>query len=807
MAAPPAPTANPTTPPPGRGKRHTLGLLLGLGSATFLMDWFSPVLLYNHSLVLGVVAYWLAIWILRPGTAALLLIGSTLTLWLKWEQPYSALILALQGVLVAGAWKRGYNPIAATAAFWLALGTPLSWLVYRHVYPLPQPALGIALYLEIFNGCLGAWLALLLVRQLPPALRPSTADSRGSLRSVLLKHYAAFGTIPVLAAGLIAARTFEAHTLREAENGLRAQAHLTATLVERTVAEAHATVRELAAGQSPSTPAWDAAALSRQLDQSVRANSIFVTMLAADATGTVLAAAPATITATGNVADRDYFRQPMRTGTSYVSGIFRGRGFGSELIVAVSAPVRSPDRKVVGIVEGSILVEKLASPLRRHAPGTQWRQLLADERQRVIASVHTPEAPLQPLAGTRWSQAIAREGRPPFRLSDEVAGQRVTHLSYTVRIPDLGWTLTMEREWHDVVQPVLLAYAWILGVVLLTTIVAAIAATWSLGDLLGAWRALTQFASHPLERRPVLTAATKLDVPREFRILISNLDQMADNLAREKTAREALLADLEARVQERTRELSVALARAEAADRTKGAFLASVSHELRTPLTAITTGHRVLARSLPAADAAALRTLSLIERATVTLTDLIDNILEFSRLEAGSGGVAARGFRPQQLLDDVVQQLNPQALRHQTPLRCLDAGADATWESDPTKLRAILLQLTANAIRFGAQGEVHLRWWIQPGGLPQSDRLWFAVKDHGPGIPQESIEEIFAPFVQLPGNPVRSQAGTGIGLSIVRRLVTLLGGRIEVESTLGQGSEFRFWIARLPASSNGASAG
>ena len=797
MAALPAPTATPMPLPRRGGWRRTSGLLLGLGIATFLLDWFAPVLLYNHSLVLGVVAYWMAIWILRPGAAALLLLGSTLTLGLKWDQPYSALILALQGVLVAGAWKRGSNPIAAAAIFWLALGTPLSWLVYRHVLPLPQPALGIALSLQFCNGCLAAWLALLLVRQLPPDLRPSTADSRGSLRSVLLKHYAAFGTIPVLAAGLIAARTFEEHTLREAEDGLRAQANLTATLVARTVAEAHATVRELAAGQGPTTAAWDPSALSRQLDQSVRANAIFVTMLAADAKGNVVAAAPATIKATGNVADRDYFRQPMRTGASYVSGIFRGRGFGSELIVAISAPVRSPEGKAVGIIEGSILVEKLASPLRRNQPGAQWRQLLADERQRVIASVYTPEQPLQPLAGTRWSRAIAREGRPPFRLSDEVAGHRVTHLSHTVRIPDLGWTLTMEREWQDVVQPVLVAYAWILGVVFLTTIVAAIAATWSLGDLLAGWRALMQFASHPLERRPELTAARQLDVPREFRILISNLDQMAENLAREKTAREALLAELEARVKERTRELSVALSRAEAADRTKGAFLASVSHELRTPLTAITTGHRVLARTLPAADPTTRLTLSHIERATVTLTDLIDNILEFSRLEAGTGVVSSSSFSPGQLLDDVVQHLNPQALRHGTPLRCLGAGCDATWESDPTKVRAILVHLAANAIQFGAPGEVHLRWWIQTGGHPQADQLWFSVQDHGPGIPPESLEEIFAPFVQLPGNPVRSQAGTGIGLSIVRRLVNLLGGRIEVQSQPGQGAEFRFWISRL----------
>ncbi|MFM9029929.1 MAG: hypothetical protein ACKOTF_04495, partial [Opitutaceae bacterium] len=119
--------------------------MIALTALAVVSNAFAPKLFAGHSLVLGVVFYWIAVTVTGPLPALLTLTGAIVTLAIKWDQPFSALLLALEGLAVSFAWRRGRNPLLADLAFWVLIGTPLSWFLYHRVFPIPQPSLDQAL--------------------------------------------------------------------------------------------------------------------------------------------------------------------------------------------------------------------------------------------------------------------------------------------------------------------------------------------------------------------------------------------------------------------------------------------------------------------------------------------------------------------------------------------------------------------------------------------------------------------------------------------------------------------------------------
>ena len=786
---------------PKRRLHWSLTALL-LSAFAVTADWYAPPIFVGHSLVLGTVFYWVALRLIGPNRALLVLIASTATLILKWGQPYSATIVACEGLIVGWAWRRRRNPFLADLLYWAVIGTPVSWFLYSKVYLIPHPSFVHAISVQPVNGLIAVWVSFLVLEQLVASGYAVSQTSAQSFRRMLLKRYVAFGTLPVLLVGLLAARTFEQQILVEARENLKSTAQRVQALIARQLAGGTATLQELAARQSDREWFLDSARLAQELAAVHAQSKIFVTLLAADSVGKVVAATPPASVAGGlaprvlqRVVDREYFAVPMETGRSHVSGVFRGRGFGQDVLVAVSAPVVARSGERIGVIEGSIKVSTLEAILRECLTGDAWRVLLNDRQLHVVAGKGFEYSPLDGLTGTAIGNSVRRRGADPTRLTMDFNNRRTSFLSVTIAVPGADWSLTVQREWGDVVRPVVTVYLWTLVVALATAAIASFFATWSIRDFLKAWRNLIEFSRAPSTQSDLLARSARLDLPREFYDLLQNLAGMAQRLESAQRIRDQLLADLESRVKERTQELQDALLLAQTADRAKSVFLATVSHEFRTPLTAIFMGISLLKKSGTCTSDLAGRTLVTLEKSSQVLSSVISEVIEYSTLEAGGIAIENRPFHPAALLAEVGAIIEPGATRAHLSLRVVaDHARDLEWLGDGPRIRQTLLNLASNAVKFSGEGQVEISSRLAESTAGEPRRLIFAVKDSGPGIPADRMESIFKPFVQLETNRVSSQAGTGLGLSISRRLVEMMGGSIAVTSTVGVGSCFEFWI-------------
>jgi signal transduction histidine kinase/PAS domain-containing protein len=231
---------------------------------------------------------------------------------------------------------------------------------------------------------------------------------------------------------------------------------------------------------------------------------------------------------------------------------------------------------------------------------------------------------------------------------------------------------------------------------------------------------------------------------------------------------------------------------AQAASQAKSQFLATMSHELRTPLTAIIGYDELLLNEIwgPLTD----RQRQQLERIRISawhLVTIIDQILTFSRAESGRETVQSEPVNLTQLIHETTGMLEPQALSKRIELRVTSSVSPVWIRTDPGKVRQILLNLAGNAVKFTDFGVVEIA--LAHG----SDAIELLIRDSGPGIPESELERIFEPFTQLDQSNTRSQGGTGLGLTVSRRLARLLGGEITVESRAGEGSVFRLALPRL----------
>ncbi len=238
------------------------------------------------------------------------------------------------------------------------------------------------------------------------------------------------------------------------------------------------------------------------------------------------------------------------------------------------------------------------------------------------------------------------------------------------------------------------------------------------------------------------------------------------------------------------------LSQAEEANQVKAAFLAAMSHELRTPLNAIGGYADLLLTGIGGEPSSTQsKYLERIRRSQQHLLAIINDILNFSRVEAGKLELEAEAVSLQAVVDAVVPMIEPQAEAKRLQIR-LSSFADAVVSGDHSKIEQILVNLLSNAVKFTNPGGT-----ISIGCEKRGDCFELSVRDTGIGIPQSEIHAIFQPFVQVGRSLTSRQEGTGLGLAISSGLAIAMGGELRVESTLDVGSTFTLALPKAKSAS------
>ncbi len=721
--------------------------------------------------------------------------ASILALTLQPQTPIFQDVLLLITPPLLG-WLANYSrPVVAGLVYWLLIAVTL-WLLATTLDFAATDV--ISLMFQLLTGLLFVVIADLIAQGIK--LRAWEVFNRSprspTIRELLMETLLHIGLAPLLLIALASFWTVSNETHRQLSHSQQR----TANLIERAVSDFIQT--RIAALEIQAKYVQPKFAGFRSnwetLDDFRTAFPEFVSMLIADSNGQLLCLQfsddPKTderfVQSGDTVVDRDYFQVVKANKTPFISDAFQGRGLGSELIVALSVPLFSDpsQQNFVGILEGSLQLNELYNYLPFDAARQGNLFVVLDSSNKVIAT-NAPKSVFkldkgELLASAQTPLLAAKSNPNSFGWS--VEGYYSDQLLIDELSPFIAWTL-------GVLIPVL-------GLVVLIA------------------RRLTDYLSRPIEtladtlqRRREASSRIKFapirippQAPREYIVvahqanqLLSSLEAshmvLSDSLATREQLNRSLhdtLDSMDRKVRERTEELSQALQDAERANREKNRFLANTSHEIRTPMHAIMGMAELLTTS--ELNEEQQERVRLILNASENMLALIDEILDFSAIEAGKLSISPVPTNLLSLLRQSADLLRPKFATQNRELHIdLQVSAALYCQIDPLRLRQVVLNLLNNAFNHAGKSDVWLSARVDRDNQTSSlcGHLELSVADAGPGIPQDQIENVFIPFEQVPtaeGKP----KGSGLGLAVSRRIANLMHGSLSLSTSAYGGCEF-----------------
>ena len=485
-----------------------------------------------------------------------------------------------------------------------------------------------------------------------------------------------------------------------------------------------------------------------------------------------------------NYTDREHISETFKTRTPHISEPIIGKKVGSPIIV-ITVPILSKSGKLLGGLSGHTTLQKpnFLDKFLLNTFGDHGGYLLISPKTRTIITASNKERIMQSLPPPGISPTTDKllngyEGTTIFKNA-----QGVDVMSSAAIIPTVQWRAAVQTPTSVIFASIEEMQKKIFFITLILMLFVSIVI----------WKIMSRTLSPIDDTIHELSVLTKDADPAplinkhsgEIGALVDGFNSLIAVVHNQNRT-------LETKVAERTTELEAAKEVAESANRMKSSFLSNMSHEIRTPMNAIVGFSAILKKKDPRPDQ--ISKLNHIETATHHLLSIINNILDLSKIDSGKFTLDMQEFVLVDILNNVTSMSRPSAEIKKIKL-IVDKANALRYIGDSTRIQQSLLNLVANAIKFTETGSVTVKTHIiDCNNETGYSTIKFEVIDTGGGVAPDKLKQIFRPFEQEDVSTTREHGGTGLGLTITKKLAQLMSGDAGVLSTVGEGSTFWFTV-------------